>query len=122
MAGSTTTPAEFFEGSPQGKAIYDAVALVVATLGDHEVRVTRSQVVFRRRRAIAYLWRPGQYIRSDVPAVLSLPLSHEIASPRFKEIVRPSRSVWMHHLELRTAAEVDEEVRAWLALAYVQAG
>lgn len=86
------------------------------------MRVTKSQVAFRRRQGFAYLWRPGQYIASDVPVVLSIALPHEIRSDRFNEVAHPSAHVWMHHLELRDVAEVDDEVRQWLAEAYTSAG
>ena len=46
----------------------------VRALGPVEVRVSRSQVAFRRRRGFAYVWRPGRYVRSAVPAVLSVVL------------------------------------------------
>ena len=63
---------DFFADHPDGRAVAAAVAAVVADLGTHEVRVSRSQVAFRRRRGFAYLWRPGQYVRSEVPAALSV--------------------------------------------------
>lgn len=47
---------------------------------------------------------------------------HEVASPRWKEVVHPAAHVWMHHLELRTPEEVDEDVVGWLAEAYAAAG
>jgi hypothetical protein len=84
--------------------------------GGTEMRVSKSQVAFRRRRGFAYVWRPDRYLRSDVPAVLSLAADHPIASERFKEVVHPSPRVWMHHLELRDPAEVDCEVEEWLRL------
>jgi hypothetical protein len=54
--------------------------------------------------------------------VLSVALPREVADPRWKEVVHPSPGVWMHHLELHSPAEVDDEVRAWLAEAYDAAG
>ena len=84
--------------------------------------VTKSQVAFRRDQGFAYVWRPGQYVASDVPAVLSIALPFEVESDRFKEVVHPSAHVWMHHLELRGTDEVDDEVRGWLELAHAEAG
>lgn len=121
-AADPRTPAEFFTGSAVGLRLYEAIASAVADLGPHEVRVSRSQVAFRRRRGFAYLWRPGRYVRSSVPAVLSLALPRELVSHRFKEVVHPSARVWMHHLELDDAAQVDAEVVGWLAEAYAGAG
>lgn len=116
------TPAEFFAGSPGGLRLYEAVAALVADLGPHEIRVGRSQVAFRRRRGFAYVWRPGRYVRSDVPAVLSVALPRALTSGRFKEVAHPAPRIWMHHLELDDVAAVDAEVAGWLAEAYAAAG
>ena len=94
----------------------------MAAIGPAEVRVTKSQIAFRRRKGFAYVWRPGQYVRSDFPAVLSIALPEQLASDRFKEVVHPSAGVWMHHLELDDPGQVDDEVRDWLADAYASAG
>lgn len=83
--------------------------------------VTKSQVAFRRSRNFAYVWRPGQYIDSGVPAVLSIALPREIGSARVKEVAHPSATVWMHHIELHGPADVDAEVLEWLAEAYAGA-
>lgn len=115
------TPEDFFAGHPEGLALYEAVAEAVAGIGKADVRVTKSQIAFRRRRGFAYVWRPGQYVRSTVPAVLSIVLAREVVSDRFKSVVHPSAGVWMHHLELSDAAQIDDEVRGWLAEAYAGA-
>lgn len=109
------TPEELFAGSPAGLALYRVVADTVAAIGAADVRATKSQVAFRRRRGFAFVWRPGQYVTSDVPAVLSIALPREIVSSRFKQVAHPSPSVWMHHLELTDPGQVDDEVRGWLA-------
>ena len=57
---------------------------MVAGLGEASVATTKSQVAFRRRRGFAYAWRPGQYVTSDVPLVLSIALPHAVDSGRIK--------------------------------------
>lgn len=109
---------EFFAGAPLGRELFAAVLQAIEAIGPADVRVTKSQVAFRRRRGFAWVWRPGRYVSSDVPAVLSFALPEPIASARFKEVAHPSPRVWMHHLELRSTGEVDDEVRGWLALAW----
>ena len=69
-------------------------------------------------RGFACVWRPGRYIHSDVPAVLSLALPVELHDERFKQVVHPAAYVWMHHLELASAADVDDQVRCWLRQAF----
>lgn len=119
--GEVRTAEDLFDGHPDGLVLCRAVKDAVATIGEADVQVTRSQVAFRRRRGFAYVWRPGQYVKSDVPAVLSIALSREVCSLRFKSVAHPSAKVWMHHIELHSAAEIDEEVRSWLAEAYEDA-
>ena len=116
-----STPEQFFTGSPIGLALYTAVADAISAIGPAEVRVTKSQVAFRRRKGFAFVWRPDQYVRTDVPAVLSFGLPRELHSPRIKEVVHPAPGVWMHHIELRDRNQVDPEVRGWLAAAYENA-
>lgn len=111
-------PEGFFEGSPNGYQIYSAVADFIRSLGPVHQQVSKSQIAFRRRRGFAYLWRPGRYVKSEVPAVLSIAVPSPLTSPRFKEVVSPSPNVWMHHLELGSPKEVDEQVHQWLAEAY----
>ncbi|AXE24908.1 hypothetical protein C0216_16910 [Streptomyces globosus] len=118
--GDAGSPEEFFEGCDRGLALYEAVAEAVAALGSDAtgIRVTRSQIAFRRRRGFAWVWRPDRYVRSSAPAVLSIALPCRVESDRFKSVVHPAPDVWMHHIELYDPAEVDAEVRAWLAAAH----
>ena len=111
-------PEQFFAGHPRGLRVYAAVEAAVRSLGDADITVSRSQISFRRRTGFAYVWRPGQYVASEVPAVLSIALGREIDSPRFKSVVHPSTAVWMHHLELSGPEQVDAEVCRWLREAY----
>jgi hypothetical protein len=120
--GAARRPEELFAGFPESLAICRRVQQAVSTIGDASVTVGKSQVSFRRRKGFPYVWRPGQYIESDVPAVLSIALPHEAESDRFKEVVHPSTNVWMHHIELHEPTQVDDQVRAWLAEAYMGAG
>jgi hypothetical protein len=120
--GEGGTPEDLFEGYPHALALCQEVQRAVAELGDVSFTTTKSQVAFRRRRGFAYVWRPGQYVVSDVPLVLSIALPHEVRSDRIKSVAQPSRNVWMHHIELRGTGEVDDRIRGWLAEAYANAG
>jgi Domain of unknown function (DUF5655) len=112
------SPEELFNGYPECLAICRRVQQVLSGFGEVSVAVTKSQVALRRRKSFAFVWRPGQYVSSRVPAALSISLPYEITSDRFKEIAHPAPTVWMHHLELRDANEVDDQVCEWLANAY----
>lgn len=113
---------EFFDGSTLGLLLCRAVADAVDSIGPADVRVTKSQVAFRRWKGFAYVWRPGRYVRSEVPAVLSIALPVRLDSERFKSVVHPAPKVWMHHLELTDPGQVDDQVRGWLDDAYASAG
>lgn len=115
-------PEDLFRGRPEGLAICRRVEQAVTAIGGASVTVTKSQVAFRRRRGFAYVWRPGQYVNSQVPAVLSIALPHEVTSDRIKSVVHPSTNVWMHHIELDDVRQVDDQVRGWLEDAYASAG
>jgi hypothetical protein len=117
-----STPEDYFGDDALGLAVFARVhAALVAARPDVTVRVTRSQVAFRRRRGFAYLWRPGRYLRHPAAdVVLSLALDERLASPRFKEVVHPGP--WMHHLEIHVLEDVDDEVLGWLDAAAAGAG
>lgn len=113
------TPEEYFDSSPLGLAVFGRLAeFLAASYSEVTARASTSQVAFRRRRGFAYLWRPAQYLRGPAAeVVLSIALHDALSSPRFKEIAHPARDVWMHHLEIRSVAEVDAEVEQWLLIA-----
>jgi hypothetical protein len=114
---------EFFAGRDLSRRIFDALSRAIAELGPAELRVTKSQVAFRRRVGFAWAWVPGMYLRGEqAPLVLTLSLRRRDASQRWKEIVEPAKERFTHHLELRGPDEVDAEVRAWLAEAWSGAG
>jgi Domain of unknown function (DUF5655) len=115
---------EFLAGCDLGLAVLAVVRGVLASSHPEVVeRATRSQVAFRGRRGFAFLWRPRQYL-GDAAAevVLSLALPHQLVSPRFKEVVHPSRTTWMHHLEVGSVDDLDDEVVGWLREAADAAG
>ncbi|MDI3211158.1 DUF5655 domain-containing protein [Arthrobacter sp. AL12] len=109
-----STPEQVFSGSPRGLELLHAVERLLAVPVPPVVRATKSQVAFRERRGFAYVWWPGRYVDSGVPAVLSIALPRRIDSARFKEIANPLPGMWMHHLELHNKQDLDAEVAGWL--------
>jgi hypothetical protein len=113
---------EFFQGRELARQLFEALCGALGALGPVEVRVTRSQIAFRRRRAFAWAWCPDRYLRGAVAAlVLTLSLRRRDPSPRWKEIVEPYPGRFTHHLELHDVAEIDAQVREWLAEAWALA-
>lgn len=122
IPGAPYSPENLFDGDPDGLAICREVQRVISAFDEVSVAASKSQISFRRRKLFAFVWRPGQYLSSTVPAALSIALPIRVASDRFKEVAHPAKAVWMHHLELRDVSEVDEQVCRWLADAYEKAG
>jgi hypothetical protein len=116
-------PVEFLDGHPVAGLVYSKVHECLAKLGTFDVRTTTSQIAFRRKRGFAYLWLPGQYLRSaDAEVVLSISLGRHDRSERFKQVVHPTARHWMHHLEIHGPDEIDDEVLDWLREAFERAG
>lgn len=118
----TLDPEDLFAHEPGACEAYRTVKEMLASIGQVEVRTTRSQVAFRRRRGFAYLWLPVAWARrSGVLVVLSIALTRQDDSLRWKHVAHPARSIWMHHLEVRAVEDIDQEVRAWLGESYAKA-
>lgn len=119
---SEQSPETVFAGHPDAMAVYRRVLSLAQGLGPVEVRVSRSQVAFRRRTGFAYLWLPGRWLsHPTAEVVLSIALARQDGSARFKQVVHPAPKVWMHHLEVHTVADLDAEVAQWLHEAYARA-
>ncbi len=112
---------DFFDGDPVAWQIHLRILDAFEDLLDIETRESPSQIAFRHGRTFAIVWRPGRHQHSGVPLVLSLVQRQPFGSPRFKEVVKVAGDTWMHHLELRSPAEVDDELRAWIRLAWAGA-
>jgi len=110
---------DFFSGHEDSRKIFEAVRAAVLSLGPVEIRVTKSQVAFRRATGFAYAWMPAKYMhRGDVLLVLTVGLRRHDSSPRWKQVVKPAPGHYIHHLELRSEYEVDEQVHLWLKEAW----
>ncbi len=110
---------EFFAGYEESRPVFDILHAFIEALGPIDVRVSESQVAFRRRRPFAWAWVPGRYLSGPrPPLVLTLTLPYRHGSPRWKEIVEPAPGRFTHHLELGSGAEIDDEVHAWLQAAW----
>jgi hypothetical protein len=117
------TPEEFLRDSPSGRAVFAVVQSLLSGLPDVEVRTTRSQISFRRRRGFVFLWLPGMYLRHPrTEVVLSIATDRELASPRFAEVVHPAPRTWQHHLDVHDVGDIDDEVARWVREAYDRAG
>jgi hypothetical protein len=114
---------EFFSGHDEAAQLFEAVRLMIDSIGRAEMRVTKSQVAFRRKRGFAWVWMPEMYLkRKAAPLVLSISLRRRDPSPLWKEVVESYPGRFMHHLELYSAEDLDDEIRAVLEEAWGLAG
>ena len=113
---------ESFRGYEQSRKLFDAVRSIINTIGPTELRVSKSQVAFWRKKAVARVWIPAQYLGGNpAPLVLTLGFRTRNKSHRWKQIVEPTPGRFTHHLELYSVADLDEEVRNWLQEAWMMA-
>ncbi len=107
----------------EARELFEALSGLVESIGPAAMRATKSQVAFRRRRAFAWAWVPGQYLRRPAaPLVLTVALPARDSSPRWKQVVEPAKGRFIHHLELWSSADLDDEVADWLRQAWEGAG
>jgi hypothetical protein len=114
---------DFFRGRDDSRRLFDTVARQVDRLGGATIRVSKSQVAFRRKKNFALVWIPGQYLsnRPTAPLVLTISFPTRDPSPRWKSITEVRPNLFTHHLELYRKNEIDDEVRKWLQVAWEQA-
>jgi Domain of unknown function (DUF5655) len=116
------TPDEFFTGYEKSRPIFEALREAIEESGPSEIRVTKSQIAFYRRKAFAWVWVPDRYLHGKhALLVLTLSFHYRDSSPRWKEIVEPKPGRFTHHLELYSLADIDDEVRDWLRAAWAAA-
>jgi len=114
---------KYFAGHQDSRLIFNELHRAVMALSPVSLGVSKSQVAFRRRRAFAWTWIPAKYLRGQcAPLVLTLSFPARDPSPRWKQVVEAAPGSFTHHLELRSPADIDDQVRAWLRAAWEAAG
>lgn len=112
----------FFIGHESALPIYERLREAVCALdGNIEVRVGRSQLSFYGRHmfaAASFLKARRAAERPPVYLTLTVGLPFRLDHPRVDVATEPYPGRWTHHLTLSSAADVDEELMAWIAEAY----
>ncbi len=113
----------FFQQRSDPRQLFDVLSREIDRLGAATMRVSKSQIAFRRKRNFAVVWMPGQYLKDypTAPLVLTLSFPKPDPSPRWKEVVRIGPKRFTHHLELYRKRDIDAKVRRWLRSAWEQA-
>jgi hypothetical protein len=116
---SAITLDEFFGGKAVPKYLFGLICREMEAIDGTSLVVTKSQIAFRRRRSFAWVWMPEHSLKRQIaPLVLSIALPWPDNSSRWKQVVEPSPGRYMHHLELRSAVDIDEDVADWLRQAW----
>lgn len=118
-----TTLDEFFAGHERSREIFDAVSRAVEMVGLAGLQISKSLAAFKRHVIFLRAWIPGQYLHGKTaPLVLTFSFPSRDSSPRRKEIVEPAPGRFIHHLEMYSTGDVDNQVRAWIQAAWDAAG
>ena len=105
----------YFAAQPEEwRSIFEAVRAAIEEAGSVAVEAVSVGVFFKRGRTFAEL-RPkkGRF-------VLSILLSRRVAHPLVARIVSGSGRRVAHFIDLRSAVDVDDVVRSWLAEGYLE--
>lgn len=104
---------EYFAGlAPFHREVYEAVNAALQEIGPVHVEAVGTGVMFKKQRTFAELRPRKKY------TILSVLLSREVEHPRFTGAFHLSGNRTAGYLHLTGGAEVDDELRAWLAEAY----
>jgi hypothetical protein len=97
---------------PAYREIYDALADFLSTLGDVHADAVTVGVFLKRERKLAEI-RPKARCLS-----LELVLPRQLDHPRVARTIRFTADRTVNVVKLTRVADVDDEIRAWLAEAY----
>jgi hypothetical protein len=103
----------FADRPPALRRIHDVVVRHLRKLGPLTVEAVRVGILIKRNRTFAEL-RPGR-----TGFRLSVLLPELVDDPRITRVIRTSAHRVAHFIPLRTAADVDRDVRRWLTEAYL---
>ena len=117
----TEAEVRFFAENEKTRAaleIYEVLrARLLAALPDARLEVKRTQISFFRRHMFAAVSFAAVRRRDERPPVwltLTLGLPYRLESPRVAVAVEPWPGRWTLHVLLGGAAEIDDELIAWL--------
>jgi hypothetical protein len=103
-----------FNGKPaEIRAIFEAVLKTIQGFGPVIVNPEKTRIAFQVRMSFAQLTPRSQWVDGHV--VLARKVNHA----RFRRVDTISPRNQVHHFRLHAASDVDEEVKSWLAEAYM---
>lgn len=112
----------FCLGKPEESALYESIeAWVLSLCPETDVKHDRTQSAFRRQVQFAWLSLPRR--KADAGGLmLSIALPGRMESRRVLYIAEVAPGRWMHHLIIRSADELDADLRDALQAAWALVG
>lgn len=107
----------FFEGRPLELSLFQALfRRMEAEFPEAAVKVQKSQISFYSRHLFAAASLPLRRRRGwpEECLVVTIGLSHRLASPRVAAAVEPYPNRWTHHVLITREEEIDGELMGWL--------
>ena len=112
--GPRYTLAHHFRGKPPDiRALFDAVVAAIRAIGPVRMLPEKTRIAFQVRMSFAQLTPRQGWLDGHV--VLARRLEH----PRFRKVTTFSPRNHLHEFRLTHPREVDAELKAWLAEAYL---
>lgn len=111
----------FFEDHLEALPLYEAFEAQVERLGEVNIRVQKTQIIFSNRHNFAFVSflparkakdRPKTYI------TVTFGLGRRVDSPRIDIATEPYPSRWTHHVLVSSTEEIDSELMGWIREAY----
>lgn len=107
----------FFEGRPAALSLYQGLAArLLAQLPDVRIKISKTQISFYGRYLFAAASLPKR--KKEDHLVVTFGLGYQKESPRIFSSTEAARNRCTHHVAVRTAAELDDELFGWLREAY----
>lgn len=111
----------FFAGKPEALALYETFRNCVLTeFPKAQVKVQKTQITFSERYGFAFVSHPRR--KRDTGMLVSFGLCRRQESPRIQCASEPYPDRWTHHVPVRTAKELDQELMGWIREAHWFAG
>jgi hypothetical protein len=107
-----TVDSHFAGRPPELRATFDTLEAALRELGPLTVEALKSRIGFKTRMCFC-----AAHVRRD-HLHCHVVLARTLSSPRFRKVTALSPRNIVHEFALRSPADIDAEVRGWLAEAY----
>lgn len=110
----------FFSGQVDRIMLYDALEVMIKSLGQSTITISKTQISFGTKYKFAWVWLPPDKSnkRPKNCIVLTFGLNHRIENEQIVESVEPYPGRWTHHIIIGNRSDLNENVFKWLRQAY----